>query len=79
MNTNTKLVAAKYRALPSLTKAGKYSVYMFCFNEDTGKYDTAGSCISRTAMTREKAEASAAKWQAKENASVDKENKLLGF
>ena len=76
-NTPTKLVAAKYRA--SSVGNSKFGVYMFCFDDETGKFDTSGSLISRTAMTYDKAVASAAKWQAKEDKGVASDNKRNGF
>jgi len=76
MNTNTKLVAAKYRA--HINNDG-WGVYMFCFDYDTNSFEKSGSCVSRFKMTAEKAAASAAAFQAKEDKSVAKENKRLGF
>ena len=75
MTENKKpVVAAKYRAVP--IEDGGFGVAMFVFDDETGRHDT-GSIISGVRMTYEKAVASAARWQAKEDKGVAKENRDL--
>ena len=74
-----KIVAAKYRAMKD-AESGQYGVYMFCPDEENDEYEDNGSLVSlREWKEYDKAEASAKKWQEKEDKSVAKENKRLGF
>lgn len=71
------LKAAKYRV--GCDSDGSFGVYMYCFDDETQRYETNGSLVSRTWKKREMAEASCKKWQEKEDKAVAKENKRLGF